>query len=325
MLIKFLKENKIILFFRILREELYYALRSTRYIANGERKNCEEKFRTDLLIRTHAIEKGLSISPMKLGFGEEKIVHLLKDLASYYDSFKNDDFVSFSLSVIKRYVDIQKECGFSSEGINEKFDSLLHRINYVDKTGLVGVLNFRKSDLDEKLRLPFDEFSQIRYSVRDFGTAPVDRESVRKALQLCERTPSACNRQPWRVYVVYDQKKKSQLFDYQGGCRGFSDKMQAAILLACDEQRYNINELRQLYVDGGLYAMNLLYALNFYGIASIPLTMGHKVCKLKNFYPILNVGKNEVPVLLIGIGSYKEEYKVAVSHRNNYSDYYTEI
>lgn len=325
MLIKFLKENKIILFFRILKEELYYVLRSTRYIANGERMNSEEKFKTDLLIRTHAIEKGLSISPMKVGFGEEKIVSLLNDLTAYYNSFKNDEFVSFSLSVIKQYIETQKNAGFSSDSVNEKYNSLLQQVNFVDQSYAVGVLHFRKTDLDKKLHLPFEQFSQERYSVRDFGDALIDRKLVKKALALCERTPSACNRQPWHVYVVYAKDKKQQIFDYQGGCKGFSDKMQAAILITGDEQRYNINELRQLYVDGGLYAMNLLYALNFYGIASIPLTMGHKVGKLKHLYSILNIDKKEVPVLLIGIGSYKDEYKVAVSHRNCYADYYTEI
>ena len=97
--------------------------------------------------------------------------------------------------------------------------------------------------------------------------------------------------------------------------------MQYAILICGDIRGYNINELSQVYVDGGIYAMNLLYALHFENIAAIPLTMAHKQRQMRLIKKGMGIPENEIPVLLIGIGSYKNEYKVAVSERQNHKSY----
>lgn len=140
-------------------------------------------------------------------------------------------------------------------------------------------------------------------------------------MKLCEHTPSACNRQSWKIYIFKDREKRQELFNLQLGCNGFSEDMQYAILICGDIRGYNINELYQLYVDGGIYSMNLLYALHYLGVAAIPLTMAHKKSRTKLIKKRLDIPENEMPVLLIGVGSYKEQYKVAVSERKSFEEY----
>ena len=67
--------------------------------------------------------------------------------------------------------------------------------------------------------------------------------------------------------------------------------------------------------------MNLMYALHFYDIANIPLTMAHKENYLNYFKKEMGVPEYERPVLLIGIGSYKDSWKVAQSNRKDWHDY----
>lgn len=69
------------------------------------------------------------------------------------------------------------------------------------------------------------------------------------------------------------------------------------------------------------YAMNLLYALHYEGIATTPLTMGQKQNKLRLIKRAMSIPEYEMPCVLIGIGSYKDEYKVAVSKRKHYTEY----
>lgn len=141
---------------------------------------------------------------------------------------------------------------------------------------------------------------------------------------MCERTPSACNRQSYKIYVYKDESLKNRIFKMQGGCNGFYEDMQIAILICGDQRGYNINELHQVYVDGGIYAMNLLYALHYEGLAAIPLTMGQKQGKIALIKKEMDIPEYEMPCVLIGVGSYKDEYKVAVSKRKDYMEY-TEI
>ena len=75
------------------------------------------------------------------------------------------------------------------------------------------------------------------------------------------------------------------------------------------------------YVDGGLYAMTLMYALHSLGLGTIPLTTGLMPSQLKKLYSKFDVKDCEVPILLIGIGSLKEKFNVAASYRYNFDQY----
>lgn len=67
--------------------------------------------------------------------------------------------------------------------------------------------------------------------------------------------------------------------------------------------------------------MSLMYALHYYGVENIPLTMGQKQKQLKTIKNTLNIPDNEIPIALIGAEAYKKNYKVAVSERIDYSFY----
>ena len=111
------------------------------------------------------------------------------------------------------------------------------------------------------------------------------------------------------------------MFELQRGGVGFIPEMQAAILVCGDLRSYFLGEQNLLYVDGGLYGMNLMLALHYCGLASIPLTMGHKAKHIKKIKHEMGLPDNEMPVLLIGVGSYKSEFKAAVSYRYPYAQY----
>ena len=51
----------------------------------------------------------------------------------------------------------------------------------------------------------FDKFTQLvldRQSCRDFNDKELARETLDKIVDLSLNTPSACNSQPWKLYVV---------------------------------------------------------------------------------------------------------------------------
>lgn len=319
-IIKFLKESKTVLFFRILSETFRQAIIDAKYIANSDRYKVPAKLQSDLAIRVHAIEKGMSIGGVKVGFGKPKAIAILEDLQILRNIGGEPSFIKEACSIIGQYIEFNKNLGADMSEVENPYNAFIKR-NAVEKTSFGGIyLKNYKKDVEAVLDAPFKEFSQTRFSVRDFGNTPVDIENIKAALKLCERTPSACNRQSWRVYVLSGEIK-NRMCELQGGCKGFYEDMQYAILVCGDQRFYNINELHQAYVDGGLYAMNLMYALHTEGLASIPLTMGHKTRHTAIIRKKMNIPKYEMPVILIGVGTYKENYKVAVSTRKDYNEY----
>ena len=322
MIKEYLKNAKWILFLRLCHERWQELLIDTKYIGNGARNKNPRKMETDLAIRAHALEKGMSIGSVKVGFGKQKVKALMKDLQHYIEIGGRSEFVDDTCSIIHKYILFNQQIGADMRDMQSLFDGFCNKNNVeIDTNDEAGIYIKHFSEVQKECKSSFDVFSQSRFSVRDFGKSKIDFDKVLAALKMCERTPSACNRQSYKIYVYKDEALKNQIFKMQGGCNGFYEDMQVAILICGDQRGYNINELHQVYVDGGIYAMNLLYALHYEGVAAIPLTMGQKQGKLREIKKALEIPENEIPCVLIGVGSYKEEYKVAVSKRKKYQDY----
>lgn len=130
---------------------------------------------------------------------------------------------------------------------------------------------------------------------------------------MAQRTPSACNRQGWKTHV-FQGKKSIELVKWQGGCKGFEDELKYSILVTANLKAFLSYEVHQAYVDGGLYAMNLINAIHSLGLGCIPLSCGFnspKLQQLKDF----NIPENEVPIVLIAFGNLMDEFKIAISTR----------
>ena len=60
----------------------------------------------------------------------------------------------------------------------------------------------------------FEKFTQLvldRQSCRDFNDKELDKETLDKIVDLSLNTPSACNSQPWKLYVVTDENVKKEV------------------------------------------------------------------------------------------------------------------
>lgn len=278
------------------------------------------KLEPPLRVEVHAIEKGMSIGAVRPGFGKTKVKELISHLQHYLEVGGRKEFVTDCCSILDQYIKFNKSLGADMSEIDGLFNNYC-RVNDINPTLFGGVCELTVSSIQKTLQQNFSTFSQSRYAVRDFGTEHIERGLIEKALKLAEKTPSACNRQPWKIHVYGGEKSRIKMFEQQGGSRGFHQDMQYAILICGDLNYYRFYELSQVYVDGGIYAMNLMYALHYYGLATIPLTMSIRLSKLKPIIKSMQLPKNEMPVLLIGVGAYKENFKVAKSERVSYKEY----
>lgn len=115
----------------------------------------------------------------------------------------------------------------------------------------------------------FDSLMTARRSVRNFEPRAVDRDVIASAVSTAQLAPSACNRQPWRVHVFSDRLQIDTLLKLQNGNRGFGHTA-PVLLIICAEAAcfFDASERNETYVDGGLFAMALLLALQARGLSS---------------------------------------------------------
>jgi nitroreductase len=318
---QFIKHSDPVVFLRILSAKIYEAWIATKYLDTAGMMSNPRKLATDLHIRAHALEKGMSIGNGRKGFGIPKALSLIKDIDLYFRLGGGNDNAAEWCGILTSYIRYNQEQKADVSIVEQRLHSLLEKYNIQPDTQGNGILWFDHEEIRKKERTAFAEFSQSRYSIRDFGTAPVSKVKLEDAFKLCERTPSACNRQSVRLHVFTDRDKIDHLCRMQQGCKGFYEDFQGVIMVCSDMTCYSFHEANQYYVDGGLYAMNLMYALHANDIASIPLTMGHKARYLSAIKKRMGIPANEQPILLIGYGSYKDKWKVAASKRRSWMSY----
>ncbi len=83
----------------------------------------------------------------------------------------------------------------------------------------------------------FEEFAKNRHSVRDFAVDTVDESIIRKAVELAQTAPSACNRQSTRVHYIQNRDICKNVLDLQGGAKGHT--VSSVIVLTSELSLYN--------------------------------------------------------------------------------------
>ena len=155
-----------------------------------------------------------------------------------------------------------------------------------------------------------------RHSLRYYGSLPIQIETIKKAVSLAQTAPSACNRQPTHVYACVNTEKIDTIMAFHGGMKGFG-RPQAILAVTGALGAYTSEyERNTVHVDCGLFAMNLLYALHYYGLATCPIIWGSEPDNDKKIRKILDIPECETVALLITVGSYPaDSYRFAKAQR----------
>lgn len=304
----------------LIEETLHYAIRLLHYNASIRTDNDIKKMQYTLLRENHVIEKGMSIRTPKKGFGQQKVIALLQRLQKYYDLYGTEDkmFMIYPLSTIQEYIQYIETNGVAIPTIKQSFDTLLTHAD-IQPTQLFhcgGIQTVTKEEIITKSSGSFEDLLYSRHSIRYFAKAVPDKTTIEKALVLAQKTPSACNRQGWKTHVYFGTKSH-KLLQMQGGCNGFAEEISCAIVVSADMRAFLSYEPMQCYVDGGLYAMNLINALHSLGLGTIPLSLAFYHKKLKKIKKTFDIPKEEALICIIGVGELLDSFNVAESHRKN--------
>lgn len=285
---------------------------------NNPKVNTFGASQAKILRQTHIIEKGLSLSNPRIGFGIPKIKDLFLMLDDYIANGYSTEAIPFqnALEVLRAYKEYQSEKGFENKEIYEKINSYM---NYYNDRLTGGIKSEKLLDLKKVINAEFPVFFSNRHSIRQFSDKPIELHDIEDAVRIAQKAPSACNRQATKVYYYRDKETNDRLGELIAGNTGFEGEVGAYLVLTGDMSAfYDAFERNQLYVEGGMFAMALIESLHYKGIASCALQNGEISNKNEKFKAICkNIPENERIILFIAIGYYKEEYTYAVSNRKD--------
>lgn len=321
-----LSENHILLFIKLIPYMFYEYWNFSKHVARCGMSKNPEKLLTEILMTTHALEKAFSLYNKRKGFGVKKIVSLITNIKKYISKYGYSEKLHVSMALINRYLEYQAKDGYENailETVGQEFQNII-RNNRLDRLIFkeAGFIVRSKTEMLESTKVDFKQLAYNRFSFRHFSDEDVPNALISEALDIAKKSPSACNRQAYRVHV-FSGKDKDLILEMQGGASSFYSEANKAVLITGDMNRYFTTEMHLPYVDGSLFAMSFIYALTSLGVASIPLTMGRKLVTLKDVKAKMNIPENEVPVILIALGYYPDSAMLSLSHRNEIESFTT--
>jgi len=304
-------------------EVMSYWRRLCRYNADMRTDRDLKKMQYTLLRENHIIEKGMSIRLSRHGFGQAKVTALIERLCKYSKLYGklDHDFLLYPLSTIKAYIAYQHRDNVDVSDIETAFDQLCKESGISDESLQLpaGITVEQSTNLQEQARGDFSSLLYSRHSLRYFKDELPSKSVLEEALTLASRTPSACNRQAWHTHIYFGNDSH-ELLRMQDGCKGFCEDIHCCIVVTADMKGFLGHEPFQCFIDGGLYAQNLINALHYVGLGCIPLSCGFMSDKLLQIQRTFNIPENEVMTVIIGVGVMPNELKVAISTRRPFTD-----
>lgn len=272
-----------------------------------------------LILHYHGVEKGLLHEKIKPKFAKNriKIMHtLLCDIEIINKINESQIFIGYKIAI--EYYNFHKKLeidisDYFTESQYLEYLNLTNAIGNYDFISGVKKLSFNKFYADQT---NFYQFSHSRKSIRSFTGEKIKFGTIKKVIELSNNAPSVCNRQASRVYLIEDKQKINECLKIQDGFNGFSENVSQLLILTTDRSYfYSTGERNQLYIDGGIYLLNLLYALHFYKIAACPANWGKDFTQDSKVRKVIKVPESEQIICMIPIGIAQEEISFTLSYR----------
>ena len=272
--------------------------------------------RAEIVMAYHILEKGLTMPRRRLGFGQGAVLHLMSLVESFERRFGDDGQVRHAVGVLRAY----REMHSGRQWNMPRLDAFLS-----SRAGIPAAVepHVKRADFFAAKDAPFPVFAASRHVVRHFAGA-VPRREIEAAVEIATTAPSACNRQHARVHAVDDPALRDRLFAMQRGTRGFGADADKVLVVTADLSSVRWAwERHDAYVNGGIFVMNLCYALHSRGIAHCILHWSVPPDVDRRAHALLGIPSCEAIVQVVACGMPPEEFDVAASPRFSAGDILT--
>ncbi|MEO1690403.1 MAG: nitroreductase family protein [Cyanobacteria bacterium J06631_6] len=269
----------------------------------------------------HQIEKGLSLHNTRVGFGKEVVRHLVMMLQTYQQNYGADELTQVALDTLFAYYKFNLEAGQDNPQLYQQLTAL-KQIERQEPSKIGGTIAVTKEQIQQAIAGDFNKFVQARHSVRQFdATKTVDPQAIEQAVAMAIKTPSVCNRQTWKVYSYSDRDAKKRILAHQNGNRGFGDSA-SQILIVTSDLNYFMTpaERHQCFIDGGMFAMSLVYGLHSLGLGSCCLNWSADYKRDLALKSEAAISPAESVIMMIAVGHLPESFIVASSPRKDVAD-----
>ena len=272
-----------------------------------------------IVLAYHQLEKGLSLSAPRPGFGLEAAKRLADAIDAFAGEYGLAPPATTGFAVLREYLAFHDRAGHDVAAVRRRYEELLarHRVDAEALKGWPGgAVPVSRADLERRRNEGFGGFIGSRHSVRQFAGGEIPDQAIREAVVLAQKTPSVCNRQAWRVHSFSDRDDIARLLEIQAGSRGFGGQSSTVLIVTCDLTSFvEVAERYQAWIDGGMFSMSLCLALHSLGYGTCCLNWSKERGDDLRLREAAGLPPTEQVIMLIAVGTLREEFQVACSPR----------
>lgn len=325
------KIKKAIKYFSVRCYELKVTIKEFRKGSKLSADSFEAFYKNGMLVEVHSVEKGLGLKNTKPGHSAKQVKNLINKMFGYIERGYNPLDFAFkeTYRVIKSYIEYQKKFDTSKflefEEIERKFDVLTKRLDpdlveNIEHSLNGGAYVVPLEELLSGKKFDLKSFLKTRHSIRMYKNLPLSQSEIEKAVELANMSPSACNRQPSKVYFTSERKIVDRVDELITGSSGFKGEIPNYIIVTTNRACFMNEEQYQWYINGGIYLSYLTLALHSLGI-------GNCIMQWKAFYKtedelkkLMGISSYEAIIAVVGCGYYQEDTKCIYAQRKTVND-----
>lgn len=225
----------------------------------------------ELIFHYHKIEKGLCMPPPRRFFGVEpakKTVELIYEWEARGGALDAPSYLG-AIEAMRAYAQSLAACPPPADvacWMVPMLERFLHAHHAVARELSTPV---KAAPTMEHSAAVMNSLMHARRSVRHYKDEPVPVDLIERCVAVAQLSPSACNRQPWRVHLYKNSDQIKKLLNLQNGNSGFGHQIKSLLIISSDRRSFfDASERNEPYVDGGLFSMSLILALQSEGVAS---------------------------------------------------------
>lgn len=177
-----------------------------------------------------------------------------------------------------------------------------------------GMDRIPKSEIFAHNDFDFGAFVRSRHSVRRFKDKIISREVIHEIVRDALYCPSACNRQPFKVYF---SEKPETIKRIALNIDGFvAPYVHDLLIVTCDRSLLLPHELNdQEYVNGGIFLAYLVMSIHAHGLGSCLFQFLQVNSRQSMIRKEFGISQSEVISAFIGIGEPEDEVLCACAQR----------
>ena len=297
--------------FRGLREYLYDFNKFVEASSTVSKEWTVQRLSAVIVKEYHRIEKGLALPAPRPCFGQSTVRTLFELVPLCEAMFGSIPATLEARSVLHDY----RKSPWCEADTGVEIDGFLAGTS-LESLPPAGAMLVKRSEIWAASNIDFPQFAANRYSVRDFTGEPVPVEAIRAAVAAAMKSPRVCNRGTTHCYAAFDPEVRALALMLQNGNAGFGHMAGAVLVITASRQGFtDFGERNQCWIDGGLFAMSLNYALHAAGYGTCMLNWSSLSHLDQKLHSLLEIPEDEAVITLMAVGVMKVEFRVAISPR----------